>query len=110
VSVADRLRVPAVRFESSSAILAEGDVGASRQRDLIVVVQINQLAELQMTGQRRGLRRDALHEVAVAHDRVGEMIDDVESGAVITRSKMRFGDRHADTVAESLPQRPGRYL
>ncbi len=110
VAVVHRLRVPAVCFEASSAILGEGDAGAGRKRDAIVVVQIDQFAELQMAGQRGGLRRDALHEVAVTHDRIREMIDDLESRAVVTGSEARLGDRHAHAVAESLPERSGRDL
>ena len=45
----------------------------------IVVVQTDQLAELQMAGERGGFRRDAFHQVAVADDRVGEVIDDHRS-------------------------------
>ena len=63
-----------------------------------------------MAGQRCGLRRDPLHEVAVTDDRVREMIDDVEAGAVVTGSQARLRDRHAHAVAESLPQRSGRDL
>ena len=63
-----------------------------------------------MPGQRGRLRGDALHEVAVADDRVGGVVDDFESGAVVARGELRFGDRHAHGIGEALPERTGRDL
>ncbi len=50
---------------------------------------------------------DAFHQVAVADDRVGVVIDDVEFGAVVARRELRFGDRHADRIGQALPERSG---
>src|SRR5471030_1717696 len=74
VSVVDRSRMPAIRLEAARAILSEGDRGAGGERYVIVIVQINQFAKPQMTGERGRLRRNAFHQVAVADDTVSMMI------------------------------------
>src|SRR5688572_12374225 len=63
-----------------------------------------------MPGQRGRLRGNAFHEVAVADDCVRGVVDDFEAGAVIARGELRFGDRHAHSIGEALPQRTGRDL
>ena len=63
-----------------------------------------------MAGERRGLRGYALHQIAIADDPIGEMIDDLGAGPVVTRRQVRFGHRETDAVAEALTQRPGGRL
>src|SRR5690349_6541758 len=63
-----------------------------------------------MAGQRRRLGRDALHQIAIAYDRVSEMIDDIETLAVVTRRQMRLCHRHSDAVTEALAERSGGHL
>jgi hypothetical protein len=36
------------------------------------------------------------------------VVDDVVSRPVEARGEVRLGDRHADGVADALPERPGR--
>ena len=97
--------MPTIRFEAPRAILGERDVGAGGQGDVVVVVETGQLSQLQMAGQRSRLRGHALHEITVADDRVGGVIDHLESGPVVARRQLRLGDRHPYRVGESLPQR-----
>lgn len=47
VAVVDGLGVPAVSFETSRAVFGKRDIRARRERDPIVVVEVDQLAELQ---------------------------------------------------------------
>ena len=54
--------------------------------------------------------RDAFHQAAVAHEHVGEVIDDVEAVAVEARREHLFGERHADRIGETLAERTGRRL
>src|SRR5665213_2194312 len=110
VAVRDRLDVPAIGLKAARAILGKCDVGSSRQRHTVVVIEVDQLAELQMARERRGLRRDALHQVTVTDDPVGEMVDDLEAGAIVRGSQMRLGYRQTHAVAEALAQRPRRRL
>ena len=49
----------------------------------------------------------ALHEVAIAYQRVGEMVDDAEARPVVTGGEVRFGHGQPHAVAETLAQRTG---
>ena len=60
-----------------------------------------------MTGERRGLVADALHEAAVAGDDVRVVVDELRAEAI---AQHPLGDRHPDGVAEPLAERPGRRL
>ncbi len=99
--------LPAVGLEALRAVLREGDVGAGGQRHVVVVVQADQLAELEMAGQRGRFAGHALHQVAVADDRPGAMVDHRMAVAVVARRQVRLADRHADRVRQALAERAG---
>lgn len=63
-----------------------------------------------MPGERCGFRGNAFHQVAIAHDAVGEMIDDLEPIAVVPRRQVRLGHRQSDPVGEALAKRARRDL
>jgi hypothetical protein len=67
VVAVDRLDVPAVGFEASSDVLGERQVGRPVDRDAVVVVEVDELAEPEVARERGGLARHALHEVPVRH-------------------------------------------
>ncbi len=58
-----------------------------------------------MAGQRRCLVADALHEASVAGDDEREVVLRVGAEA---GTEVLLGDRHADGVGETLPERSGR--
>src|SRR5439155_1394171 len=70
------LHVPAVALEPLGRIVREREIGLPVNSDAVVVVDPDQPAELQMTGERAGLVRDALHQVAVGREEIGAMVDD----------------------------------
>jgi hypothetical protein len=49
VAIIHRDCVPAVHFEAFHAIFSEGEISGRGERDVIVVVQMNQFAEFQMS-------------------------------------------------------------
>ena len=51
VAVGDVDRLPATRLETFGDVFGKSDVGAGRQRDAVVVVKADQLAELEMPGE-----------------------------------------------------------
>ncbi len=108
VRVVHGLHVPAVGLEALVDVLP---IETQRRRpvegDVVVVVQVDDPAEPKLPGQRRGLRRDALHEVAVGDDRVDAVVHDFGAVALAQES---LGHRHADAVGEALAQRAGREL
>src|SRR6185437_7032750 len=77
---------------------------------MVVIIEIDQLAELQMTGERCGLRGDARHQIAVADDPVGEMSDDLEARTIVPGRKMSRGEREAHSVAKALTERTGGHF
>src|SRR6185312_1550803 len=105
VAVGNRADVPAIRLEAACAILGESEIGSSRKRHMVVIIEVDQLAELQMAGERSRLRGDALHQVAVADDPVCEMIDDFGAGAIVACGQVRFGHRQTYAIAEALTER-----
>ena len=110
VRVPDGLHVPPQRLESSAYVLGKGEIDVAIDRDPVVVVEPDELAESQVSGQRGGFVGDSLHEVAVAADDVRPVIDDRVARSIEHRREMRFGDRHPHGVRDALAERTGRRL
>ena len=104
VVAVDAGRMPARGAEALELVVGHREAGRAVDGDLIVVEQHDQAAELEVTGERDRLLADALHEAAVAGDHVGVVIDDL---IAVARVEQPLGERHADGVAEPLPERTG---
>ena len=76
VAVRDPLGVPAVGIEPLRDVLREGHRGRPVELDAVVVVQDDELAEAQVSGEAGRLGGDPLLEVAVGGDDVRPVIDD----------------------------------
>ena len=68
LGVSDVLDVPAVGGVARGDVLAEGHVGVALDRDVVVVIEHDEVAELLVAGEAAGLRRDALLHVAVGDE------------------------------------------
>jgi hypothetical protein len=88
-------------------VFAKAQVGGACQRNLVVVVQHNEFAQLRMPGQRTGLGRHAFHETAVACKYVGKVIYDRMAGFIETCGQMRLGNGQANGIANPLSQWAG---
>jgi hypothetical protein len=108
VHVPDHL--PAVGLEAPWRVISEPAGDLAVDRDAVVVVEADQLAESPRARERAGLVRDALHQAAVAQEHPGEVVDDLVPRPVEGGRELLLGERHADGVGEPLPQRPGRGL
>src|SRR5258708_25076830 len=95
---------PAVRLESFADVLGKGERGGAIDGDVIVVVEDLELAELQVPGERAGLRSDALFHVAVAGEHPDAVVEERKTFAVEAVATQALGDRHADRVREPLAQ------
>ena len=84
IGIADAQHVPMVSEEAGRDILGEGDAGLAFDGDVIVVVDPAQIVEGEMAGQRRRLRADAFHHVAVAANRIDVVVEDLEAWLVVT--------------------------
>ena len=102
--------LPAVRTETRRAVVGEPALYMAVDRDAVVVVQRDQLAELPGTGQRGCLMRNAFHQAAVAEEHVGVMVYDRGTCPVELGREQFFRECHADCVGESLPERAGGRL
>ena len=102
--------MPAVSLKAFGCTLAECQVSKTFDGDVIVVVEINQFAEFQMTCERGGFRRDAFHQIAIGHDAVNVVIDQRKVRSVEFGGQMSRAHRHPDAVRKALAQRPGRDL
>jgi hypothetical protein len=61
IGIADAQHVPATGKEAPRHILSEGDVSIAFDGDVVVVENPAEVVEAQVAGERRSLRRDALH-------------------------------------------------
>src|SRR5205085_7548300 len=102
--------MPAVSLEAFGCVFGEGEFGEAFDGHVIVVVEIDELAELQMTRKRCSFRRNAFHQIAVRDDGVNIMVNDRETIFIKLRRQMRRAHRHADAVSETLTERASRDL
>jgi hypothetical protein len=102
--------VPAIGLEPLADVLVEGECGVALDRDVVAVVDPAQVGEFQVAGDARGLGADAFHHVAVAAHDVDVMVEQRETGLVVARRQPALGDRHADRIAATLPERACRRL
>jgi hypothetical protein len=107
VPVDRRDDVPAVRLEALRRVVAEPAVDLAVDRDAVVVVERDQLAEPQHAGEGAHLVRNALHEAAVAEEDIGVVIDHGVARAVEARREELLGERESDRVREPLAERSG---
>ena len=107
VGVADLDDLPAVGLEALRDVVGVRPLGRSVERDRVVVVDVDDLAQPEVAGQRGGLVGDALHEVAVGADRERVVVHDLRAVA-LAQEALRH--RHPDAVGEALPERAGRDL
>ena len=110
VAVLDPLGVPAVGVEALRDVLRPRHRRRPVELDAVVVVEVDELAEPEVAGERRRFGRDALLQVAVGDDPVHAVVDQRMVGAVELGREAAFGDRHADPVGEALAERAGGRL
>src|SRR5262249_5729365 len=90
---------------------AEGQGGVPLDGDVVVVVDPAEVGELEVTGQRGGLGRNAFHHAAVAAQGVDVEVDQVlEPRPVEVGRHPAAGDGHADAGGQAAAERPGGTL
>src|SRR6185369_3715074 len=78
------LYVPAAGGEAPFNILGPGQIGFSLDGDAVAVVDVDQVAQLEVTGQGRRLVADSFLETAITKQCVYMMVDRLEIGSVET--------------------------
>lgn len=107
VAVLDDDDVPAVSLVALGNILSEGDVGATINGNVVVVVDGNEVAQLEVTSQGAGLAGNTLHQAAIAEEAVGVVVSEGEAGLVEGGGGVGLGHGQADGIADTLTQRAG---
>ncbi len=105
VHAVDALHMPAIGLKALGPIFRVGQIRAAFDGDVVVVVEIDELAQLEVAGQTGGLAGDALHQIPVPADGVDVMVHHVEAGAVVALGQPALGHGHAHARGEALAQR-----
>jgi hypothetical protein len=99
--------VPAIGPVAGENVLGGGEIGGAVDGDAVVVPQDVEAPEAEMAGKARRLVVHPLHQVAVAGDHPGPVIDETVAEP---RVQVALGDRHPHRHAEALAERPGGRL
>ena len=110
VAVGHALHMPVIGLKPLRHIVVVAQAGRAVQRDQVVVIEHDQLAQAQCSGQCAGFVADAFHQVAVAQQSIGVMIHHLKAGPVVHSRKVLLRHRHAHSHANTLSQRScGRF-
>lgn len=73
--------------------------------DVVVVVDHDKVAELQVTGSRSSLGGNTLHGATITEEAVGVVVDKVETRLVEDSAGVGLSDSKTDGVGETLTER-----
>ena len=104
----DLLDMPAVGVKALGPIFGVSDIGVAVNRDPVVVVEIDQFAQLEVAGQAGRFAGNPFHQVTIADNCVGVVVDHFEIGLVKASSQPALGHCHAHPIGKALPQWTGR--
>jgi hypothetical protein len=105
VHIRDTLHVPAIRRKSLRDIVAARQICAAFDRDVIVVEESDEPAEVLVSRERGGFVRETLHQIAITGDEPREVVDDRVPVAIELCREVFLGDRHSDRVRDTLAKR-----
>ena len=104
VAVVDLLDVPVHRFEPLADVFTEDQASRAGQRDLVRVVQVDDLAQTQVPGEACRFIGNALHQIAVRREAECAVIDDGVAGPIVGGGEMCLGHGQPDAIGESLAE------
>lgn len=78
--------------------------------DVVVIVNGNEVAQLQVAGSRCGFRGNALHGASVTEEDIGEVVDEVIARLVEGSGSLLLSDGHTDGVGETLAEGTSGHL
>ena len=102
VTVLDPLGVPAVGLETLHDVLGEGTLGVTVNGDVVVIVDGNQVAQLQVTSHASGLAGNTLHGAAITEEHVGVVVEELIAGLVEDTGGVSLSDGQTNGVGETL--------
>src|SRR5210317_2350373 len=98
------LDVPAVAEVAGGDLFAESQVGVAFDGDLVVKIQVDQVAQSQMAGEGSRFGRNSFHQVAVGTETVNPVIEQLRADALLQEAGAH---RHADANRDSLAEWSG---
>ena len=125
ITILDPLGVPAVGLESLQDVLGEGALGVTicmsvlarpnsleGQRhtdgDVVVIVDGNQVAKLQVASSGCSFACNTLHSAAIAEEHVGVVVDQLVTRLVEDSCSVRLPNSETDGIGETLAKRASR--
>lgn len=72
---------------------------------MVVIIDGNEVAQLQVTSHGGSLGGDTLHGAAITEEGVGVVVDEVKAGLVEDTSGVSLGNGQTDGVGETLAER-----
>ena len=79
-------------------------------RDVVVVVDADEVTELQVTSSGSGLTSNTLHGATVTEEEKGVVVDEVVAGLVVHGSGVCLGNSKTNGVGETLTERTSGHL
>lgn len=73
--------------------------------NVVVIVDSNEIAQLQVTSHGGGLTGNALHGAAITEESVSVVVEELIAGLVEDASGVRLGNGQTDGVGETLTER-----
>ena len=119
--------MPAVGVETFKDVFCEGYFGISvysplsdsilqvswelvTNRDVIIIVDHDEISQLQMTGCAGSLTSDTFHRTPIPKKAESVIIDEVESILIELGSRVSLGNCKADGICETLAKRTSSHL
>ena len=110
VAIRHRAGMPPICFKPLADIFSERKIRCASQRDVVLIIKIDELAQAKVSRERSCFRSHPFHQIAIRDKRISVVIDQIMTRAVISSRQPCLGDGHAHAVAETLPERTGRNL
>lgn len=76
-------------------------------RDMVVIVQADQVAKFQMAGSTSSLAGNTLHSTSISEDAVCVVIEQVVSWSVENGSRMGLGNSKTNSIGNTLTEGSG---
>jgi hypothetical protein len=105
ITIIDDLNVPAIGLKSLDNIFSKGAVGVTIDGDVIVVINGNQVAELQMARKRSSLTGNTLHHTTITQECICIIVDQLESRLVEFGGSVVLGNGKTHGIRKTLAKR-----
>ena len=97
----DLLNLPTIAFISFKNIFAKGKLCFAIDGNIVVIIQDDQFAQLDMAGESTGLVRNTLLEVTITGKHIGVVVDNLVFLFIVARRQRSFSKSKAKIFAQS---------